>query len=140
MSHSADPYGFVPAYERFRVDVVPACDRPMMNKLRGIELRYVLTMHLAIHGRATIKDLVEALAFHGFEVDNPAGKSVSDALRWERRRGRAPPRARRIRSRSNAARHRAADSSTSTGAAGRSKSLEGGQLGHLLRQRLKWQM
>lgn len=55
----------------------------------GIELRYVLTMHLAIHGRATIKDLVEALAFHGFEVDGPAGKSVSDALRWERRRGRA---------------------------------------------------
>jgi hypothetical protein len=60
-----------------------------MNKLRGIELRYVLTMHLAIHGRATIKDLVEALAFHGFEVDSPAGKSVSDALRWERRHGRA---------------------------------------------------
>lgn len=89
MSHSADPYGFVPAYERFRMDVVPACDRPTMNKLRGIELRYVLTMHLAIHGRATIKDLVEALAFHGFEVDGPAGKSVSDALRWERRRGRA---------------------------------------------------
>jgi hypothetical protein len=38
-----------------------------MNKLRGIELRYVLTMQLFIHGRATIKDLVEALAWHGFE-------------------------------------------------------------------------
>jgi hypothetical protein len=60
-----------------------------MNKLRGIELRYVLTMHLAVHGRATIKDLVEALAFDGFEVDSPAGKSVSDALRWERCSGRA---------------------------------------------------
>jgi hypothetical protein len=59
-----------------------------MNHLRGIELRYVLTMHLCNHGRATIKDLVDALAFHGFEVDRPAGKSVSDALRWERRRGR----------------------------------------------------
>lgn len=59
-----------------------------MNNLRGIELRYVLTMHLFLHGRATITDLVEALAHHGFEVDTPAGKSVSDALRWERRRGR----------------------------------------------------
>jgi hypothetical protein len=39
-----------------------------MNKLRGIELRYVLTMQLFIHGPATIKDLVEALACHGFEV------------------------------------------------------------------------
>jgi hypothetical protein len=61
----------------------------MMNNLRGIELRYVLTMHLFRHGRTTIKELVDALAFHGFVVDSPAGKSVSDALRWERRRGRA---------------------------------------------------
>ena len=111
-----------------------------MIKLRGIELRYVLTMHLSVHGRATLKELVETLAFHGFEVDSPAGKSVSDALRWERRRGRARRLARRVRSGSNAARHRAPDSSTSTGAAGRSKSLEGGQLGHLLQQRLKCQM
>jgi hypothetical protein len=61
---------------------------PTVNNLRGIELRYVLTMHLFLHGRATINELVEALAYHGFEVDGPAGKSVSDALRWERRRGR----------------------------------------------------
>lgn len=59
-----------------------------MNHLRGIELRYVLTMHLCNHGRATIADLVEALGYHGFEVDRPACKSVSDALRWERRHGR----------------------------------------------------
>jgi hypothetical protein len=59
-----------------------------MKKLRGIELRYVLTMHLARHGRSTIGELVEALAFHGFTADGPVNKSVSDALRWERRRGR----------------------------------------------------
>jgi hypothetical protein len=59
-----------------------------MKKLRGIELRYVLTMHLARHGRSTIGDLVDALAFHGFSVDGPANKLVSDALRWERRHGR----------------------------------------------------
>jgi hypothetical protein len=59
-----------------------------MSNLRGVELRYVLTMHLANHGPCTINDLVEALAFHGFEVASPAYKSVSDALRWERRHGR----------------------------------------------------
>jgi hypothetical protein len=59
-----------------------------MKKLRGIELRYVLTMHLARHGRSTISELVDALAFHGFTADTPANKSVSDALRWERRYGR----------------------------------------------------
>ncbi len=59
-----------------------------MNNLRGIELRYVLTTHLFSRGRSTIKELVDGLAFHGFQVDSPAGESVSDALRWERRRGR----------------------------------------------------
>jgi hypothetical protein len=33
-----------------------------MDNLRGIELRYVLTMHLFTQGRSTINDLVEALA------------------------------------------------------------------------------
>jgi hypothetical protein len=60
-----------------------------MKRLRGIELRYVLTMHLARHGRSTIAELVDALARHGFAADEPANKAVSDALRWERRRGRA---------------------------------------------------
>ncbi len=59
-----------------------------MYTLRGIELRYVLTMHLARHGRSSIRQLVDALAFHGFTADHPVNKSVSDALRWERRRGR----------------------------------------------------
>jgi hypothetical protein len=59
-----------------------------MKTLRGIELRYVLTMNLARHGRSTIRELVDALAFHGFTAEDPANKSVSDALRWECRRGR----------------------------------------------------
>lgn len=59
-----------------------------MYKLRGIELRYVLTMHLARHGRSSVRELVDALAFHGCTADSPVNKSVSDALRWERRRGR----------------------------------------------------
>jgi hypothetical protein len=105
------------------------CNRPTVKNLRGIDLRYVLTWHLALHGRASIAELVEVLAFHGFEVDDPAGKSISDALRWERRRGGVPPRVGCLRSRLPAARHRTPDSSTSAGAAGRSKSLRGGQTG-----------
>ncbi|MCV7402114.1 hypothetical protein H7K24_18385 [Mycobacterium fragae] len=58
------------------------------RRLRGIDLRYVLTMHLFSHGRATIAELIEALAWHGFDVDGRPSKSVSDALRWEVRRGR----------------------------------------------------
>jgi hypothetical protein len=49
-----------------------------MITLRGMELRYVLTMHLARHGRST----------HRFAAADPASKSVSDALRWECGRGR----------------------------------------------------
>lgn len=56
--------------------------------LRGIELRYALTMHLFNQGPATISCLLERLAWHGFAVGSPAPKQVSDALRWERRRGR----------------------------------------------------
>jgi hypothetical protein len=60
----------------------------MMYTLRGIELRYALTMHLARHGRSSVRELVDALACHGFTAVHPINKSVSDALRWERRRGR----------------------------------------------------
>jgi hypothetical protein len=77
-----------PPLSEFGSDVVPACEVPSMKSLRGIELRYVLTMHLARHGRVTIRELVGALAFHGFVAADPANKSVSDALRWECGRGR----------------------------------------------------
>jgi hypothetical protein len=56
--------------------------------LRGIELRYVLTWHLALHGPATIQELVDALDWHGFGVSGRASKAISDALRWEMARGR----------------------------------------------------
>lgn len=56
--------------------------------IKGIELRYVLTMHLALHGPATIAELIDALDWHGFCVQGRASKAVSDALRWEIGRGR----------------------------------------------------
>ena len=57
-------------------------------QLRGIELRYSLTMHLFRHGPATITELADALAWHGFAVGGRASKSISDALRWEMGYGR----------------------------------------------------
>lgn len=58
-----------------------------MRPLRGIELRYVLAMHLAHHGPATVAELVEALSAQGFTIAGRPSKSVSDALRWEMVRG-----------------------------------------------------
>jgi hypothetical protein len=58
------------------------------KEIKGIELRYVLAMHLALHGPATLADLIRALDWHGFCVRGRASKAVSDALRWEVERGR----------------------------------------------------
>ena len=56
--------------------------------LKGIELRCVLTMHLAHHGRAAIAEMADALTEQGFRVCGRPSKSISDALRWEIERGR----------------------------------------------------
>jgi hypothetical protein len=59
-----------------------------LGQLRGTELRYVLTLHLAQHGQATVDELIDVLGWHGFSVRGRASKAVSDALRWEIGRGR----------------------------------------------------
>ncbi|WP_082968462.1 hypothetical protein [Mycobacterium scrofulaceum] len=56
--------------------------------LQGIELRYVLTMHLAHNGPATLSEMIEALTAQGFCVSGRASKVISDALRWEMARER----------------------------------------------------
>lgn len=61
----------------------------MTKKLRGIELRYVLTMALAAQGRMTVGELVVELTRQGFSPAGRPSKAVSDALRWEVRIGRA---------------------------------------------------
>jgi hypothetical protein len=58
------------------------------HRLQGLEFRYVLTMYLVQHGPTTVEELIDAIRFQGFDVDGRASKQVSDALRWERRRGR----------------------------------------------------
>jgi hypothetical protein len=56
--------------------------------LQGIDLRYALSMYLLQHGPTTVDELIKALEWQGFEIRGRASKQVSDALRWERRRGR----------------------------------------------------
>ncbi len=57
--------------------------------LYGIQLRYELCVCL-LDARTplTISDLVGQIEARGFAVDGRASKTVSDALRWEVRRGR----------------------------------------------------
>jgi len=75
--------------ERQIVDVGHACQCLTVIKrlLRGTELRYVLSDHLAVHGPATVAELADMLASRGFETAGCASKSISDALRWEMGRG-----------------------------------------------------
>jgi hypothetical protein len=40
------------------------------------------------HGPTTVNDLIDAMKWQCFDVGRRASKQVSDALRWERRRGR----------------------------------------------------
>jgi len=42
------------------------------RRLRGYELRCVLTLHLFQHGRTTVADLIDMLDYDGFEVDGRA--------------------------------------------------------------------
>ncbi|HKI40515.1 MAG: hypothetical protein P4L48_20655 [Mycobacterium sp.] len=56
--------------------------------IHGIELRYMLTMHLAHNGPATVAEMIDALNRQGFSVRGRASKAVSDALRWEMGRDR----------------------------------------------------
>lgn len=61
---------------------------PQRKVLQGIELRYMLAVNLDTHGSASIFELIEQLEYQGFSIAGRASKTVSDALRWEVRRGR----------------------------------------------------
>jgi hypothetical protein len=58
------------------------------QQLQGIDLRYALTMYVLQHGPTTVSELIEAMQWQGFTIGGRASKEISDALRWERRRGR----------------------------------------------------
>ena len=59
------------------------------QRLVGLELRYALSLELlAAAGNLSMVKLVAALERDGFLVLGRSSKTVSDALRWEVRRGR----------------------------------------------------
>jgi len=58
------------------------------RQLRGVELRYALTMFLFQHGPKTVAELIDALDFQSFDIPGRASKVVSDALRAEIAHGR----------------------------------------------------
>jgi hypothetical protein len=65
--------------------------------IAGLELRYLLTtVLLECNARLTVAQLVEAVAAEGFLLRGRPSKAVSDALRWEVRRGRVLRHARGI--------------------------------------------
>jgi hypothetical protein len=64
--------------------------------LRGTELRYTLVRLIQLIGPVTIPELVAALQHWGFAVEGRPSKTVSDALRWERRRDRVRRRDRNL--------------------------------------------
>lgn len=63
-------------------------DPPWVRTLAGLDLRYVLTLTLLNEGPATVRELVRRLDQAGLCVAGRASKTVSDALRWEVRKGR----------------------------------------------------
>lgn len=57
--------------------------------LSGVELRYTLTVILLDAGRPlAVAELVEAVRCGGMAIPGRASKTISDALRWEVRKGR----------------------------------------------------
>jgi len=60
-----------------------------VRTISGVELRYLLSLCLWQRGPMTVRELVEAVAAGGFVLAHRPSKQVSDALRWEVRRGRA---------------------------------------------------
>jgi hypothetical protein len=64
-------------------------DTGTATELRGIELRYVVTVMLLDQMRElTLVEVVDGLAALGIRVRGRPSKTISDALRWEVRKGR----------------------------------------------------
>jgi hypothetical protein len=65
------------------------------GRLAALDLRYVLVVQLVEAGRTVnLRDLVTGVVAAGFVIDGRASKTISDALRWEVRRGRVVRRGR----------------------------------------------
>ena len=72
----------------------PTNDSTGRRVLRGTELRGRARGRSAGSAVPARNELIAGLAYWGFAVDGRPSKTVSDALRWERRRGRVMRRGR----------------------------------------------
>ena len=71
------------------MDQIAPTSAPKSTPLRGRALRFVLVDELMRHQDMTVAELVTALVHRaGFDLGGRASKIISDALRWETRRGR----------------------------------------------------
>jgi hypothetical protein len=52
-----------------------------MRRLRGYQLRCVLTLHLFQNGPATVVDLIDMLDYHGFDVAGRSSKGFGRVAR-----------------------------------------------------------
>ena len=66
----------------------PTGDEPGYPPLWGRGLRFVLVEALMGRPSMTVADLVAVVDGHGYHLGGRASKVISDALRWEVRRGR----------------------------------------------------
>lgn len=71
------------------VDLTRLVSGTPTRELRGLILRYFLTVTMVDSGReVTVRELCEALTARGCATAGRTSKVISDALRWEVRRGR----------------------------------------------------
>lgn len=64
-------------------------ETPLNPPIRGIALRYLLSLALRDAGRPlTVSELIRAVHTAGFSIEGRPSKVVSDGLRWEIGRGR----------------------------------------------------
>lgn len=71
------------------MDQIAPSAAPISTPLRGRALRFILVDELMRHQEMTVTEMVTALVHRaGFDLGGRASKIISDALRWETRRGR----------------------------------------------------
>ena len=70
------------------MDPTSNCPDQSRRPLRGRGLRFVLVDELMSRRSMTVAEMVTVMAGHGFNIEGRASKAISDALRWEVRRGR----------------------------------------------------
>lgn len=62
--------------------------REHLQPIVGRHLRWLLTVCLFDHQLLSLRELLTAVEHYGFGIERRPSKTVSDALRWEMRRGR----------------------------------------------------